>query len=750
MSSNKTPIQFQFSSNKMIATLLVTVIALSGCLIFSLFENTQTAYGHYYDLGVQLTPEGTIKLGVNQPQTFTATVSGGMYPYTFTWISQVHYADNTTGQSVEFKRETFSQDWAEKYFDGEKPVSTWTFDGFPEASTDYFTVTVEVTDASGAKQGEMCYVFDPYTSVTQYLNGANAADWDYKIETDGLGWYRAVKGDDLSICWTSTDAFLTLNYTWWNLPTTPLGIHYGKIIAASGTFEGSTLIEMPPLSSFELEGAGQTSTIFKMSGSGASAVAEMQAVFAYNVSGAIMDDAYYGSGNTLGEVLGSITFKNFGIDTTEEPYLHAIWTTKNALTNFENLWIKGPYHNATLSTQFAQPICGIKYYSDYSNIQHTQKDIFIEGYYYGLQVNGDHYVSNGVNLARNWIGLNVIRAFHSTFVNFHTYRSWWAGIYFVGDASSDYQDLTFINPSVENTVVDGDSNGLIMTDDNYAGTGIHIVDPRISGAGPYFVGNFTGFTFSGIGFSIQRTQLNSTASTWIFPITTARSINATTANFDLVDIPSNIIASFSTSTSLGYNWTATASEITITALDVLTDENVRCTITATYNPAIAQPYLLDYNMVDNVNTKGISSIYWKAQTFTVGNYDENITAIRLRMHRPVGSVPLIVTVSLRATAEGSVTGANLANGTIAGSSFTTDSNGVWYTIPITPYVLSANTQYAIVVNAATTTYDNRVSWRYDSTGSYEGGQMWESSDSGATWANTTAADFLFQLYGTYL
>jgi hypothetical protein len=205
MSSIKNPIQFQFSSNKMIATLLVTVIALSGCLIFSLFENTQTAYGHYYDLGVQLTPEGTIKLGVNQPQTFTATVSGGMYPYTFTWISQVHYADNTTGQSVEFKRETFSQDWAEKYFDGEKPVSTWTFDGFPEASMDYFTVTVEVTDASGAKQGEMCYVFDPYTSVTQYLNGANAADWDYKIETDGLGWYRAVKGDDLSICWTSTN-----------------------------------------------------------------------------------------------------------------------------------------------------------------------------------------------------------------------------------------------------------------------------------------------------------------------------------------------------------------------------------------------------------------------------------------------------------------------------------------------------------------------------------------------------------------
>ncbi|NLE05792.1 MAG: hypothetical protein GX638_13470 [Crenarchaeota archaeon] len=39
------------------------------------------------------------------------------------------------------------------------------------------------------------YVYDPFTSSTQYLSGESLASFTYKVVTDRLRWYRAEKED---------------------------------------------------------------------------------------------------------------------------------------------------------------------------------------------------------------------------------------------------------------------------------------------------------------------------------------------------------------------------------------------------------------------------------------------------------------------------------------------------------------------------------------------------------------------------
>jgi len=91
------------------------------------------------------------------------------------------------------------------------------------------------------------------------------------------------------------------------------------------------------------------------------------------------------------------------------------------------------------------------------------------------------------------------------------------------------------------------------------------------------------------------------------------------------------------------------------------------------------------------------SNYWVAQTFTVGATGHTVTSVKLLLCR-AGS-PGTVTVSIRATDGTHPTGTDLTSGTIDGNSLTTNSAGAWYEIVLTEYPLSANTKYAIVVQA---------------------------------------------------
>ena len=134
---------------------------------------------------------------------------------------------------------------------------------------------------------------------------------------------------------------------------------------------------------------------------------------------------------------------------------------------------------------------------------------------------------------------------------------------------------------------------------------------------------------------------------------------------------------------------------------------------------------------------------WFYQTFsTTGAYA--IEFVRLKLLR-VGS-PETLTVSIRGVDDsGQPTGLDLVS---------TDYTGVgtssgWYEISFpTAYQLEATTTYAIVVRAVAGDASNYIGWRYDSTGSYSGGNYGSSTNSGVSWSPNTDYDFMFATFGT--
>lgn len=156
----------------------------------------------------------------------------------------------------------------------------------------------------------------------------------------------------------------------------------------------------------------------------------------------------------------------------------------------------------------------------------------------------------------------------------------------------------------------------------------------------------------------------------------------------------------------------------------------------------------------NVNDNGSSweeADEWHAQTFTIGNTggneNHNITSIKAKLYRE--GLPGTITAKIRAVdASNHPTGADLTSGTLNGNDFTTDPAGVWYEFNLTPYRLSAGTQYAVILVAEVRDTSNMLHWRYEyNTPAYTGGCREYSSDNGATWTSQTNKDYMFEEYG---
>jgi len=134
---------------------------------------------------------------------------------------------------------------------------------------------------------------------------------------------------------------------------------------------------------------------------------------------------------------------------------------------------------------------------------------------------------------------------------------------------------------------------------------------------------------------------------------------------------------------------------------------------------------------------GANNIY--AQTFQASSaYD--IDGVWLKGYRV--NAPGNLTVSIRATAAGLPTGADLVSGTRSANDFTTVASGEWYWITFTDdYALTAGTTYAIVVQAAAGNVNNYFAWRYDNGDGYALGQA--CFYNGAVWAALAGHDFMF-------
>ena len=143
---------------------------------------------------------------------------------------------------------------------------------------------------------------------------------------------------------------------------------------------------------------------------------------------------------------------------------------------------------------------------------------------------------------------------------------------------------------------------------------------------------------------------------------------------------------------------------------------------------------------------------WGAQTFTVGDNDDNITQrlsyLKLRLSR--FSTPDDIDISIKATnplALFEPTGADLSTGTISPADLTNSLAN--YNIMMTPYDLQPGTTYAIVVRASYITDSNDViNWSYDSSGTYSGGLRQYSTDNGSSWSQDSSSDYYFDVFGS--
>jgi len=148
----------------------------------------------------------------------------------------------------------------------------------------------------------------------------------------------------------------------------------------------------------------------------------------------------------------------------------------------------------------------------------------------------------------------------------------------------------------------------------------------------------------------------------------------------------------------------------------------------------------EYYKTGDTGYISICGATWGVQTFTPSQAHD-IGYVKLKVGR-AGS-PGTITVGIRATSGGEPTGDDLTSGTFDGNSVSLGTDGEWVTVTITPYSLSASTQYAIVVRGGTDN-DNKIVWRQDASGDYAGGNQLTSIDSGSNWIPDTAADCMFE------
>lgn len=137
-----------------------------------------------------------------------------------------------------------------------------------------------------------------------------------------------------------------------------------------------------------------------------------------------------------------------------------------------------------------------------------------------------------------------------------------------------------------------------------------------------------------------------------------------------------------------------------------------------------------------------------AQSFTVGNTGDNvrhyITSVKLLLRRV--NTPGMFIVSIRAVdGAGLPTGPDLTSGTYDGDTLT--GVAAWTEIILTPYLLNANTKYAIVIGNPVCPGGSILEICRATSAGYGGGVWCYSTDWGVTWGQHAGRDFTFQEFG---
>ena len=150
-----------------------------------------------------------------------------------------------------------------------------------------------------------------------------------------------------------------------------------------------------------------------------------------------------------------------------------------------------------------------------------------------------------------------------------------------------------------------------------------------------------------------------------------------------------------------------------------------------------------YNTGDNATTT-VYGANWLSETFTPATAHK-VAQFRLKLIA-VNNCGTI-TVSLQATdANGKADGTDLITKTVAQAALPI-GDADWEDIDFTTFQRVDNVVYAIVVKAPDGYIGNYLGVRYHDAGTYTGGSMFTSSDSGSTWTAQSSYDIMFEDWG---
>jgi len=137
-----------------------------------------------------------------------------------------------------------------------------------------------------------------------------------------------------------------------------------------------------------------------------------------------------------------------------------------------------------------------------------------------------------------------------------------------------------------------------------------------------------------------------------------------------------------------------------------------------------------------------------AQTFTVGtvgaNVNHNISYVKMLFYRQASQTSYFEIQG--------VDGSSKPDGVVHSQAIVVDAGAAapaaWVKIDMPSYLLLANTQYALVhYNDGDGNVTGGIVWSRDNSGSYGGGSMVYSSDSGGSWTVYAARDMMFEIWG---
>jgi len=153
-----------------------------------------------------------------------------------------------------------------------------------------------------------------------------------------------------------------------------------------------------------------------------------------------------------------------------------------------------------------------------------------------------------------------------------------------------------------------------------------------------------------------------------------------------------------------------------------------------------------FNTAGTTTGTGFGTPAWTGQTFIAGVTGTLVKADFQLFCSGCGATPPNLTLSVRNTAAGLPTGADLASVSIPGSAFASGSTVLFTATFGAPPALTSGTQYALILRPVSVPAGSGYFWIRSSPSTYASGSRVLSADSGGTWSTDTTRDYNFRTY----